>query len=63
MAIYKSPNPVETEEIVCPNCRGKGVFIIRDDQGRMEDYKTCTRCHGTGTIIVIVKKEYPRESL
>lgn len=49
--------PVEVEEVPCPNCGGRGIKITYDDVERVEDWQICPRCHGVGTILIKIKKD------
>lgn len=51
----------ELEEVPCPACNGRGVFVVRDDMGKIEDWKICYRCNGAKTIIVVIKRPYVEE--
>jgi ribosomal protein S27AE len=51
------PEEVDVEEVPCPNCGGRGVFVMRDDNGVVYDFKICPRCQGARTILIKIKKD------
>jgi len=44
---------------VCPACKGRKQFVMKDLSGRVMREITCTICNGEGFVDMLQSKPYP----